>query len=609
MIEKLFEVATEFRFDVGSALINTKSLQGAVDDLSKSTDSAMRGLNFLASGLITRLGFGSGGLLTILTESVKLSQEFNSNTLNFSNTISNNMSVLTGDIQTFNDRLDVSKNILRDIQDTAIKFGLPGAQLTHMTGLIAPPLAQHGKLGTDFSQAIEMSKNLMLASEFLSINPMMAQESLFRSLQDKMPLQAKLFSRLASTETFKQAKVTTQQQLIALPYDKKFSLLDKALATVAGDADLLNLRMNQLSVQFTKLRDQIEVVLLPIGEAFSKAFVVILKGVNAYFQEHGKSLGQSIAKLFGHIFEDPKGLLVNLLQLKEFGRDFKRAAKLTELLGIFQVMRYVLVEVAGITFSGGIVRAFFGGLLSGATALAAMVPWMSAFRFVMLGLRLVVVTTLAPFLQFLLILQTLSRAVGIAKIADVVELAAIMPKLTELFVRFKVAAQRIFQPISTGMDAFARLLAPIFQTTTWIRLAIPLFELLVMGFEFLADATTDFVGVLAGLVTMVIGFIVDIVNLANPFTNALENFRQGFDDYLASNKARLGEDPNGMSSKHVYNIGSINARFDLKEQLEPDRVAFAVTEEIKRMATNPIQGSGQTLSGPFSGSKYFTGGR
>jgi hypothetical protein len=37
---KLFQVATEFKFEIGSALLGTKTLQGGVDRLQQSIDGA-----------------------------------------------------------------------------------------------------------------------------------------------------------------------------------------------------------------------------------------------------------------------------------------------------------------------------------------------------------------------------------------------------------------------------------------------------------------------------------------------------------------------------------------------------------------------------------------
>ena len=156
------------------------------------------------------------------------------------------------------------------------------------------------------------------------------------------------------------------------------------------------------------------------------------------------------------------------------------------------------------------------------------------------------------------------------------------------------------------MNFFAEYLAKVFEWSFWIQLALPLMNMWVSVIETVGNMIVVTMAHIEGALASIIGFILDIVSLKNPFSNVLENYLYGFKDYLSQNPLSRGDEKNAVSN-HVYNIGSINARFDLKEQLEPDRVAFAVTSEIKRLATYPTQGSGQTLSGPFTRGMYFTG--
>ncbi len=75
-LEEAFEVATEFRFDVGNAVIGTDRLTDSVGNLDRAVSGAMTNLQYLASGLVAHLGFGAGGLLGILTKSFHVSEEF-----------------------------------------------------------------------------------------------------------------------------------------------------------------------------------------------------------------------------------------------------------------------------------------------------------------------------------------------------------------------------------------------------------------------------------------------------------------------------------------------------------------------------------------------------
>ena len=56
----------------------------------------------------------------------------------------------------------------------------------------------------------------------------------------------------------------------------------------------------------------------------------------------------------------------------------------------------------------------------------------------------------------------------------------------------------------------------------------------------------------------------------------------------------------GMTSQAVgktsiTNHNNVTARFDMREQLEPDRIAFAVVTHLKKLTMNNTQASGYSL--------------
>ena len=62
----------------------------------------------------------------------------------------------------------------------------------------------------------------------------------------------------------------------------------------------------------------------------------------------------------------------------------------------------------------------------------------------------------------------------------------------------------------------------------------------------------------------------------------------------------MPKDMNKAVVTQVTNIGKIEARFDMREQLEPDRVAFLTVAHLKKLAQNPTQGRGQSFDGKFA---------
>lgn len=656
MIEQAFAVATEFRFDVGQAILNTKSLQGAVDDLSNSSQQAMGTLNYLAGGLVTHLGLGSGGLLSVLTKAVQVSEDFHEQSLGFANNIMQNFAVLSGSIETFNDRLRTSGVIMNDISQVGLKFGIDPKELGALTQKLATPLAQRGKLGVNYAGGVDMAKNLILAAGNTGINPGAASESLYRALSEHMPLHGQLFARLANTPAFKQAHITTQAQVTGMNQDKKIDLIGKALESLAMDADALSFRLHSLHSQFVIMKEYVVQLLRPLGDAIKEPLIKMMEFANNYLKQNASKLGNIIGQLIGNLVQDPRGLLINLMQLKSFGSDFRKALHLVSLYGMFKFLRYILFELLGISFNGGLIRQAFVWIYEGVSYLVALVPWGKILTGVFSVLRAAIVEILPPFLFFLFILQVLSRARSIAKLNDIQNMITLTPRIGAAVLKLKGAMENLFWPVTALMDYLANLLAPLFETSTYVKILLPLFEWLaetlsemghavvyigafiagllqvrndidVMAGNWLlcSDAMVtviNYAGQLADVFGMITGFFKDIIAWRDSVdqkafswikdilsgTGAGGSFNKGYDDFLTAHADRLGDDGK-KNTANVVNNNTINARFDMREQLEPDRIAFAVTEHLKNLAINPQQGRGFSFRGALAGAPFAGGGK
>jgi hypothetical protein len=626
MIEQLFEVATEFRFDVGQALVNTDALKGAVDDLSSSANSAMKSLGFLAGGLVAHLGFGSGGILTVLSKAVQLSESFDATGLQFATIISSNMNVLSGTIDNFNDRLGTSKMLLEKIGQTANKYAIPAGQLTSMTKLLAPALAQRGRLGTNFEGGIDMAKNVILASETLGLHPQVAAESLQHSLSG-LPLHGKLFNRLVNTEPFSSAHIRTQSQLQALQTDKKMDLLAKALKVVSMDTDTLSYRLNSLNGQLTIARNMMSEamsILQPIGEALKQPLISLLKWLNTELQSRGKALGQSIAKIISGFGSDPVKLYANLRQLAALGGDFRKALHLAELGAVFTFLAGLKggflktlaedVRVLGLTSKNwgvyllslsSIGRGLLGFVEDIRVFSVTLFNWGKYF-ITTFGYMRLIGNSLAFFfgrfipqvMFFLALMQIISRARAIASANDVKNSLKYAEKSALVFLHLKEAFGKIIFPITYTIDKIASFISVLFETTFWLNYVLPALDFLAKMFGVVGDWCIKLGAVLNGLGNVIAGLIVNHDYKKDALN---KNFAEGYRDFIneAMDKTKV------VANYTVYNNNKIDARFDMREQLEPDRIAFAVTEHLKRLATNPRQARGSTSGKIDSGSTPF----
>lgn len=605
-MDDLFEVGTEFKFDVGEALVNTNALKGAVDNLSDSADSALTRLGYLAGGLVAHLGLGSGGLLTMLSQAVQLSEAFNAQSLMLSQNITSNFAVLAGTIGTFNDRLETSQMIMDNIRDTAIRVGLPAADLARMTTMFATPLANRGKLGTNYEGAIRMGKNVMLGAEMSGINPQAAAESVYRAMTDHMALHGALFARLANTPQFKNAHVTTQQQFMGMNADKKIDLLDRALGSLANDADALAYRLNSVKVQFQMLKDLVGEILQPIGNVLRGALANLFHGLTGFLKVNAKGMGESIARVLGDLLKDPQALFVNMRQLSHLKSDFSLAKKLAEYFMIFRAVSWFATTVLGITFNGGLVAAAFRYVVQGLWSIMAFVPWGTILTFVFNSLIAAVTEFLPVFLMFLWIFQTISRARAKAELSDIKEWTMLTPKFLNVFAKLKPAFENILRPFTFVTDVLSDLLAPLFSTATYGKAALWVLESLSEWFIDFGNAVVGMMAILNGAMAVLVNGIADLIHGHLP-TDMGARYSKGFEAFWKYHQEP--NDPNKSTSHHVTNIGKIEIRNDFKEQLEPDRIAFSLKEQLMKVAQNPTQARGGSFRAAFAGSTTFGGSR
>jgi hypothetical protein len=603
MIEQVFHVATEFRFDIGHALLSSQQLEGAVNKISDAADNALMSFQHLGAGLVAHLGLGSGGLLAILGKAVQISDKFNSSSLSFSNIISSNMKLFAGTIDTFNDRLDTSKMIMMDINKVANQFALPSNELLQMTKLVTPLLAQHGMAGTNFSGSINMAKNVLKSAPNLGINPQDSEGQLLRAISGQAGMHDTLFRRLMTeTSAFKDNKITTSQQFNALPADKRIKLLDKSLQVFASDTDVLKNRVNSLSGQLTILTNNFSdfgSVLRPLGDALLKPVVYILQNINQFLDTDGRKIATSFGKLIENVFEDPKNLLINLMQLKNLGADTKKGASLMGIIEIVLLLRS-LKNFAPLAGVGLAVSRGLGMVFSGLKSIVGLIPFMGIFRFVMQSLGFVLGTLLPRMFASVMLFQVLSRARAIAKITDAQAFITLSPQIADLFTRLKIALENIFMPIGMVIDAIAQFLAPAFELSNWLKLGVFLLDGIVTVLEGLGKASILALAGLNGIFFAIFQFMSNIASLKNPFAGVSAAFNAGVNDVLDRNANRL-LDKGGAVVNQVTNIGKVEIRNDFKENQEPDRIAFTLKEQLLKAAKNPTQGRGSgSLQGAFA---------
>lgn len=597
----IYNVLTEFRFEAGSAILGSEKLAGAVDQVSSAADNALLSFKKLGLGVVAQMGLAEGSILGILGESIKMADKFKQTQLAFANIISSNREHLVGPIDTFNDRLGVSEMIMKNIGKAARDFALDEGDLLEMSKLLSAALVPMGLAGKNFGNAIDMSRTLLKSAPTLGVSTSDVQGQLLRAIQGGASTGDTLFRRLSSeTGAFKGIGGSQggAQAFNALPAAKRVEILTKSLAQFASDTDVLSGNVNTLAGQFralnTVIRGPISGILKPLGDALLKPIVDTMKRFTHMLDTDGRALVAALAEFIGPILENPRKLIINLLQLKNLSKDIKTGGSIFGILGIGSALMHLgkIFPIVGEALAGIAAVAF--GAIAG---LIAIIPWMKVLGFVFSTLGAFVSRILPGMLFLTGILQTISRAIAIAKVRDLEALPKILPVFTAMMTRLKNAIGLIFAPFAAVIDAAANFIAPLFQITTAWNVLSGVFELFIQLMENLGTVS---ILAWAGLNGLFFGLFQFIKNLSegkilNAFSGVADAFNAGVTDVIEKNLKGLG-DQNGAIVNQVTNIGKVEIKNQFKENMEPDRIAFSLTKQLQKVAQNPTQSRGRQFA-------------
>ena len=604
MMEQLFEVATEFKFEVGEAILGTNELTDSVKGLDSASQSAFSSLNYFASGLVAHLGLGSGGLLSILGAGIKLSEEFRVTSLGFVNSFSSNMKYLSGDINTFNEKLETSGVLMDNIKDIGAKYGISSNALANMTQKLAPPLAARHKLGENYGGGIEMAKNITISAESMGLNPTVLADSILGAMSGQ-GLHGKAFARLVNTTAFRESGIKNQQALATMPVDKKIDLLNKALKDLAMDSDSLTYRMNSFDKQIISLRESLSPMLTMIGDAILKPMIMVLKEVNSFLQANGKKIGASISALMGNIFEDPKKLFASIYQMKSIKSDIASAFNLATIIDLFAFIVPMLMKVK---FSGAIIakfmemKAFLIGYADiGRYFMTVSGGWsaiVSGVKYILSGLA----SFSLLFVGIFFLMQVFSRAKGIAAANDIEGILRATPEAIDALVKWKKVIELLIFPFQFFVERFAQLISPLMESTFWINVLLPKLSGLADALMTLETPLLWITALANGLFNVTVGRKLGMTK----DVGVVDAFKQGWNDVMG--KSQINGDPTKSRQNVVYNANGVNITMQFKEQLEPDRIAFSLKEQLYKAMKNQTQAKGSSLQGSFA-TAPFAGGR
>lgn len=628
-----YTVLSEFRFDVGHAVLASEQLQGKVDALSQSVNNAMENAKAMGVNFVYSMGGGSAGVLGLLNAAVSASDKFTQSQLSFTQIIDSNMQHLTGTIGTLNERMAVSKAIMNDIGKDARKFGIPAAELLEMTKSLSAMLVPKGLAGENFKGARDLSRNLLKSAPNLGIHPAEVQGQLLRSVEGSASMGDTLFRRLLTEapEPFKQAKVKDAKGFNVLDAAKRFNILNEAMAKFANNSDLLTMRANTLAGVMQRAKDLFfgfTSVLKPLGDVILPPLIEVLNMAIQWIDVHGRKIVESMAAFLKPLIENPKKFLIDLKQVSALSEDLKLATNLTGAVITLIHLQEILHVISKIPVIGPFVGMFADFLknIKWGGGLMKMINFGFAnmgkiFSFMWPVLRMVFMGILefgAGLAAFLIPLQGLSRAVARMEIDTVEWLALNMASLSETFLSLKHSVMVFYTPIQDMITGFEELFYAIIGGTYFLDLMKNelqhMAEQMKTWASLFGELYAGFRGLIAGMFDVFfrtatnVGIIMSNLkngNIMSPMEGTsnifagymqagAEEFTKTLDKFSAPTVD--GGVDNAKVSSQVNNY-DVKMQNNFKEVLQPDRIAFTIKDQLEKASTHKTQSRASSIGG------------
>lgn len=606
MINQAFKVLTEFRFDVGHAVANTEMLQSAVGNLSSMADNTLLSFQRLGFGIAAQFGLGTGGVLGTFYKGIQASDKFYQSQLKLSNIMQSN-GMFTG-ADGFEKSMAASAVALENMSKAAKEFSLPATDLVNLTSQIGAVLTVKGLDDSTFGKSMDISRQFLKSAPILGVDPGLATQQLVGAISGRAELGSTLVQRLLD-ETTAMAPFRGQgglKKLNAMDPAARLDVLTKSLAQFSSNAKVTDSIAKSMSGQLRRLNDNLMSmfsILRPIGDALMQPIKDILNTVNNYLEKEGAAVVKNLSGLLQGIFKDPEALYATLKQLSNLQKDLTSAGKslfVLELLsGLLFVMGFFGVKFAGVA---GMIGAAARKILSFLAPLAKPVLGLG-----LKALGFIMARVLPPLMAMVFLFQAISRGMALAEVANAKWLAQNMPHITELLGRLGKAMGLIFLPVTMAIDALAQVFAWLFRLDISGNAALVALEGLVIMFEFLGKVVVHVLSLISGVINTIVGQVYNMSQgnfkalfSKTDWSNLADEGYQDFWKKFFPTNPQTGAGEQATSNK-VTNVGKIEIVNQFKEQMEPDRIAFTLKEQLVKLATNPQQATGRSMRGASIG--------
>lgn len=602
----LFNVMTEFRFDIAHAVAGSKTLQSEVGKISTAADNAHFAIQRIGMGLVAQTGLGTGGIAGALYAAVKASDKFEQSQRAIANIMLSN-NIFQGD-NAFAESMQEAAAAMENMQKAAQEFSLPAEDLLNFSKLIGATLMSHGLDDSRLSKSIQISRGFLKSAPTLGIDPTLAQGQLLDSVMGRANMGDTLFQRLTNETTPMKGYGGTAgaKAFNALEPAKRVKVLTDALMQFGSNSKIVAENALSLSSQMQKLRDNITGVfsiLRPIGKAIMDPMKKLLFQLNTYLETHGKKFTEIVGRIFGDILKDPEKLFVNIQQLRRLQNDVKKAGNVLAVVGLVHGITAAL-RFLGFEIKGGILMGALSYLRKGFAWVGGVIAETGAMAFIFRGLSFILTKVIAPLALLTMLFQGISRGIAKASLIDAEFIARNMSKLAEVFDYLKINLTAIFAPFELAIEGISGLFEWLLSFGDVSQIVVDNLKAILYPLEVFGRLIVGILSIVQGVVAALTGVILDIGQ--GKFTEVLKNIGPNFMSGMTDLYRQYYKPPelnaeNQTNAKTNIQIDKIEINNAFKENAEPDRIAFTLKEQLMKAALNPTQALGRSLSGAAIG--------
>lgn len=586
-----FKVLTTFSFEAGAAITEASRLEQAVGKVSSAADHLIGNFQRMGFLFAADLGLAGAGILGTLGKIIGQFNMIESQQIKLGGIVFANRGFLSG-VTSANDALALSETLMRKVSEDAAKFGLNEKALAQFSSL---SLGITAKEGIAPSRNVTFGRNILKAAPQLGINAQDAQGQITRGLMGGASMGDPAFRAVATeTTVFKDfAKkiggiTKVSKEFNKLPTVERFNMLNSAFGQFTKSSELLAKQANTIPTLILRIKQGLfglNGAFRPLGEILQGPVKEGLNLLLTFIKNELPPMIRNFASVLRQLIPNLNDAAISLQQLSRASADFSKAVTGSMLIGLVQMAAHfgILAKIFQ-RIGGGALMASLSAFFVRIGGLAGL---FSRIGPVLLFVGRAALQFLKPLMILFTIFQLISRAIAIARIDDAKALPAIMNMFADSLARIQAVISIIFAPFAAAFDAIARFISPLFRMSFLLEKAGQLFG----WFE---KIFVSFFASVAGIGTSIGKIASDLRNFnfsgLTP-SSISQTFDQGVNDFLTKVFTTAGDLPavpeGGTTAQSVTNIGKVEIRNDFKEKFEPDRIAFALKDQLLKAAQNP----------------------